>query len=490
MSKRYLLGLDNGGSLIKAALFDRDGRQIACESIPTPQDCPRPGFCERTPEVIREANFTLIRRMTDKYGADIAGVGICGHGKGLYLLDKSGTPMAPGIASTDNRALSVVEDWEADGTTARAYELTVQKVMACQPVSLLRWMKENDRTTYDRIGTILSVKDLVRFFLTGEAFAEYTDVSGTNLVNLWTGAYDDRLTDLFGIPEMSGCLPPIRSSDEVCGYVTEEAAAATGLPAGTPVAGGMFDIDACALSLGCTKAGDMCVIAGTWSINEMITDAPVSDGSVAMNSIFCDPAFRLAEESSATSAGNLEWFRAQWNVRDYGELEKLVSSVPTEECNAYWFPFLYASNLNPRARGSMVGLSGDMTLAHTARAVYEGVVFSHMTHCGAIFSSLGRPAEIRLAGGVVHSPTWTQMFADALGTPVRVMPDTELGAKGAAMAAGVACGWFADYKEAVASCVPEGSLLFPDDTMTKVYASKYAKYQKIADALDGVWADV
>ena len=80
MSNEYLLGLDNGGSLIKAALFDRAGNQIACESIPTPQDCPSTGFCQRTPESICKANFAVIRRLTDTYGDKIAALGIAGHG--------------------------------------------------------------------------------------------------------------------------------------------------------------------------------------------------------------------------------------------------------------------------------------------------------------------------------------------------------------------------------------------------------------------------
>ena len=85
--------------------------------------------------------------------------------------------------------------------------------------------------------------------LTGEAYAERTDYSGANLVNLHTGEYDPKLLDLFGL---SGCLeklPPLRNAADLCGKITEEAAKKTGLLPGTPVAGGAFDIDACALAV-------------------------------------------------------------------------------------------------------------------------------------------------------------------------------------------------------------------------------------------------
>ena len=68
---------------------------------------------------------------------------------------------------------------------------------------------------------------------------------------------------------------PLRGSAELCGKVTREAAAATGLREGTPVAGGLFDIDACALATGLTDPGLLCLIAGSWSINEYIAAAPV-----------------------------------------------------------------------------------------------------------------------------------------------------------------------------------------------------------------------
>ena len=73
----------------------------------------------------------------------------------------------------------------------------------------------------------------------------------------------------------------------------------------------MFDIDACALAVNVTDEENICMIAGTWSINEYLRKEPVTDGSVLMNSLFCLPEYYLIEESSPTSAGNNEWFIRQ-----------------------------------------------------------------------------------------------------------------------------------------------------------------------------------
>ena len=485
----YLLGLDHGGTVIKAALFDTDGRQIAVRSIKTPLETPEPGFTERPLKTIREANEAVIRELTSEYGNDIAAIGVSGHGKGLYLLGKDREVIYPGIVSTDSRALEYERQWNNDGTADRVYEKTVQKVLACQPVALLRWMKDKRRNVYDRIEYVMSVKDYVRFCLTGEITAEYSDISGSNLLNLRTMQPDPWLLRQFGIPEMIDALPPIVRSSEVCGTVSASAAAATGLREGTPVVGGMFDIDASAIAAGCIHEGDMCVIAGTWSINEYISGALHDDKSVSMYSVFCDPRFYLAEESSATSAGNLEWFRNCFKTDQYAQIDRLVSSVSPEESNVIYLPFLFASNEHPLAKASLIGLSSHHTEADVFRAVYEGVVFSHLTHINALLTS-ARPTKVRLTGGVVHSPVWTQMFADALGMELEIVQGTEMGAKGAAMAAGIGAGVYRDYEDAVSRTVSLFDKVCPNEARHAIYQQKYSHYRRVIDALNGVWDDL
>jgi L-xylulokinase len=437
---------------------------------------------------IWSANAKIIREITAECDGEITAVGLSGHGKGLYLLDRDLKPLRPGIGSTDSRALDYELMWNKDGTADKVYPMTAQKVLACQPVALLRWMKDNERENYDRIGWILSVKDYIRFCLTGNVNAEYTDISGTNLLNLRTKSYDMILLEAFSIPEMIDKLPEIKTSCEVCGTVTEKTAAETGLKAGTPVVGGMFDIDACAVAMGTIKSGDMCMIAGTWSINEYITDSLIDNKTVSMNSVYCDPRFYLAEESSAASAGNLEWIRGLIKDYSYDELDKLVERVSPAASKVFYLPFLYASNENPKAKATIIGLNGSHSTSNVLRAVYEGVAFSSLTHMRKLLASRETPPKsVKLAGGVVNSELWAQIFADTINLPLDIIGSVELGAKGAAMAAGVGAGVFTDYTDAVSKCVKIDRTVCPDPENAKIYAEKYTIYRKIADSLDGIW---
>ena len=311
---RYYIGLDNGGTTTKAAIFDSRGKQLGSCSMETAMLTPKPEFIERDMEEMWDANCSVVKGVLEKTGIspdDVAGIGVCGHGKGLYLWGKDGKPVRNGIISTDNRAYRYVDQWRADGTEEKVFALSCQHIMNCQPVALLAWLKDHEPDSYANIRYVFECKDYVRFRLTGEARGEITDYSGANLMNLHTRSYDRELLELYGIGEVADALPPLCRADEIAGYVTAEAAAKCGLKEGTPVVGGFFDINACAVASGVIYPDLLCMIAGTWSINEYVRTEPVLDGKVQMNSLFALPEYYLIEESSATSAGNNEWFVKQ-----------------------------------------------------------------------------------------------------------------------------------------------------------------------------------
>ena len=108
------------------------------------------------------------------------------------------------------------------------------------------------------------------------------------------------------------------------------------------------------------------------------------------------------------------------------------------------------------------------------RAVYEGVVFSHLTHVKKLLQNREAPKSIRLSGGAANSDVWVQIFADALQIPVDVIEDKELGAQGAAMAAGIAAGIYRDYGDAVKRTVKITKTVLPRPLYKEVYEEKYS----------------
>ncbi len=152
--EQYVVGLDNGGTVIKAAIFDTQGHEIAVASRQTPLLTPRPGYTERDMEDLWRSNGACIREAVEKSGlaaAQIEALAVSGHGKGLYAWGKDGQPAAKGIVSTDNRAWRIAERWRNDGTADALYPQLCQQLIPSQQAALLAWMKEAEPAAYDSI---------------------------------------------------------------------------------------------------------------------------------------------------------------------------------------------------------------------------------------------------------------------------------------------------------------------------------------------------
>ena len=495
---KYLVGIDNGGTVSKAAVFTADGRELAVACRPVSSIVKVPGWSERDMNVLWQDTAAAIREAIEKSGVnpnDIACVACTGHGNGLYLIDADGKPVRNGIYSSDGRAGSIVADWKARGIDAQALPKTAQCVWPAQPNALLAWLREHEPESIQKAASLLMAKDYTRFKLTGKVAMEHTDMSGTSLMNVVTGKYDDEILALFGITEMKRLLPPLIKSAELCGTITPVAAALTGLAVGTPVAGGLFDIDACGLASGCIDGSQLVMVAGTWGNNQYIAREPLIDKELFMSTIYSIPGWYLMLEGSPTGAGNLAWFVAEflgekkeqlaqsdqgsvWCWAD-AEVEGLLPAAD----DPVFLPFLYGSNVGAGYKACLLGMEHRHGRDRVMRAVYEGCIFAHNQHLERLCRFRPRPEVIRLTGGAAKSEVWVQMFADIFQVPVEVPGGTELGALGAAITASVACGLHGTYEKAVAAMTCVERRQEPNTALAGIYDERYNRYCMAIESL-------
>ena len=171
----------------------------------------------------------------------------------------------------------------------------------------------------------------------------------------------------------------------------------------------------------------------------------------------------------------------------YELCNEMVASASAEETTITFLPFLYGSNVGAGAKSCFVGLEGFHSRAHVVRAIYEGIVFGHNTHLQRLLNFRRPPEVIRFTGGAARSEVWVQMFADCFQIPVEIPAGTELGALGAAIAAGVAYGCYASYEEAVKEMTSIARRQEPDLANKEIYAAKYDRYKKVVAALAPIW---
>lgn len=500
---RYVMGIDNGGTSAKAAIYDMQGHEIAKANRSGELLTPRPFFTERSIPGLWETNCQVIREAIEKSGVDpkdIAAVACTGHGNGLYLMGKNMEPARNGIISTDARAASFIEKWYADPRwESEILPKTKQSMWAGQPMALLAWLNEHEPEVCDKTEYILMIKDVIRYFLTGEATMEITDVSGINFMNLDTLQYDLDLFKFFGIENWFDKLPPIIGSCEIGGYVTKYAAALTGLAEGTPVAGGIFDISSSPTAAGLSTVDQLFLVTGTWSINEYIADEPVVSPTLFSSTVYPMKDKWLICEASPTSASNLEWFINKFMVNEravckaggesiYDYCHNLIASTDPTESDLLFFPFIFGTNAAPNATACFLGATSFHEKKHFLRAVYEGVAFSsyyHIERLGKVNPNLHGP--VKITGGTTNSMVWMHLFADVLGMPLEIIDVKESGTLGMAMAAAVAAGEYKTIEEAMASMSSKGQILDYDEHNHEIYMEKYERYRDVMNLMAPVW---
>lgn len=495
----YLLGIDSGNTVTKAAVFDEEGRQQGVGSVNGTWTSPHPRWIEQDMNRVWENCRTAVRQAVEESGIrtkEIVGVGVAGHGDGVYLVDPSGRPVRPGILSMDSRAHKVVGCWEESGVADKTLEFNGQRPFAAFPPILLAWLKEHEPETMERTRWVLYVKDWLLYKLIGEYVTDPTQAS-SGFTDVRTQDYSERAFSVYDLEEVRGKLPRIAGCMEVVGKVTRGAAEATGLIPGIPVVAGAHDIHASAIGVGCLEPGNLTIIAGTWSINEVISAEPTFNDGVACRN-FVSPGRWMNISASPASATNLDWFvqrlcaseverAAGLGTSPFAFVDEEVRTVLEERSSVFYHPFLYGSPYGDEATGGFFGLRGWHTRGHLLRALLEGVVFNHKRHID-ILTSAFRVTRVRLAGGGARSEVWSQMFADVLGLPAEVADAEETGALGSAMCAGVGVGVYDSLKDATGEAFRLLRVHDPNPENRDRLAEAYGTYTALTDALGAVWS--
>jgi xylulokinase len=409
---------------------------------------------------------------------------------GAVLLDEQGSVVRPALIWCDVRTEKQCRNLTAKIGHERLIQLTCNPALANFTLTKLLWVRENEPQNWKRVRAVMLPKDYVRFRLTGERATDMADASGTLLLDVAHRRWSREMLQAAEIDER--LLPSLHESPDVCGKVSNQGAAETGLRAGTPVVAGAGDQAAGATGMGIVAPGTVSATVGTSGVVFAATDRPALDPRGRVHT-FCHAIPGRWHVMGVTQAAglSLRWFRDTFAAdssgarNSYDQLTAEAAKIPAGSDGLLWAPYLMGErtpHLDSSARGALVGLTASHTRAHVVRAILEGVAFS-LRDTFTLFSEMNVPAtSIRLGGGGARSPLWRQIQADVYGHAVEIVEAEEGAAYGAALLAGVGAGVWPSVDAACTATVRIAARVTPQAAAVAALNASYAAYRRVYPA--------
>jgi xylulokinase len=478
-----LLGIDIGTSSVKALLFDTaQARPVAAHGVEYPIHTPTPGWAEQDPDDYWRATIAAVRQVTAQAGRnDVAAISFSGQMHGTILLDADNRPLHRAIIWADTRSGTEVGRLVANFPAYASIAGTLPATGFL--IGTLSWLAAHQPDLLHRAARVILPKDYVRLMMTGSAATEVSDAAGSGAFAVARGEWATEIIASAGLP--FDLFPPVLQSTSVAGTLLPAAAEALGLPAGIPVIAGCGDQPAQAVGNGLIAPGAASVTVGTGG---QVCVPLQPQGALRTDErlhVFNHAVPGMCYVLGATlSAGlSLRWLRNLVGLQDmpnaYESLSAEAATVAPGADGLLFLPYLAGErtpHMDPRARGTFVGLSLHHTRAHLARAVMEGVCFA-LRQALEISLALSGPVNVVIvSGGGMESALWRQMMADVTGLPLQKSLMAEQACTGAALLAGVGAGVYNSLEAACHETVRRGTLTEPDAARHAFYDQQYAQF--------------
>ena len=374
----------------------------------------------------------------DGRAGDVVAVAVAAQQHGLVVLDGQGQVLRPAKLWNDTESAE-----DADRLVARLGASGWSEACGSVPVpaftvTKIAWLRRCEPDTFARIGHLLLPHDWLTYRLTGRFVTDRGDASGTGYWSPEEGRYRIDLLELIdGDTDWAGSLPTVLGPWDQAGSLTTEAAAALGLPVGTPVAAGTGDNMAGALGTG-LRPGEVAISIGTSGTVFAQSEQPVQDPTGAIAG-FADATGRYLPLVCTLNAALVTAAFGRLLSVDHSELDDLALAAPSGCDGLVLVPYLAGERTpnRPDATGTLEGIRSDVSRELLARAAFEGVVCSLLDGLDALEAAgvPTRTGRLVLLGGGARSSAYRQILATLAGRPVTVPYDDEIVSAGAAVQA-------------------------------------------------------
>ena len=457
---QYVGALDQGTTSTRFMIFDHSGQVVAIHQKEHEQIYPKPGWVEHDAAEIWSRSQEVITGALDKAkikATDLAAVGITNQRETTLVWDrKTGKAVHNAIVWQDTRTDTIINDFARDGGQDRLRAKVGLPLATYFSGPKVKWILDNvqgARAKAEAGDLIFGNMDTWCIWnLTGGVnggvhVTDVTNASRTMLMNLETLDWDNEILSLMGIPR--SMLPQIKASSEVYGK-------GVGTLAGIPIAGDLGDQQAALFGQTCFSAGEAKNTYGTGCFMLMNTGNKVVPSKSGLLTtlgykIGNKPAVYALEGSIAITGALVQWLRDNLGMIARSEEVEALAKTVDDNGGVYFVPAfsgLFAPYWRSEARGVIAGLTRYVNKGHIARAVLEATAWQTREVLDAMNADSGvELTALKVDGGMVFNELLMQFQSDVLGVPVIRPKVAETTALGAAYAAGLAVGFWAEVED-------------------------------------------
>jgi len=487
----YLLGYDIGSSSVKVCLIEASsGKIIASDFSPKKEMkimAANPGWAEQNPAEwwlnLKLAHESVMHE-SGISPEDIKGIGITWQMHGLILVDKDQNLLRPSIIWCDSRAVSYGEKaFQAIGTEKCLSHLLNSP--GNFTASKLAWVKENEPEIFEKIDKIMLPGDYIAMKLSGEIGMTIEGLSEGIFWDFKNNCISEDVINYYGIPK--SFFPEIIPTFGIQSTVSASAAQELGLKEGTPISYRAGDQPNNALSLNVFNPGEIASTAGTsgvvYGVLDQLEYDPLSRVNTFAHVNYTPEQTRLGVLLCINGTGILNsWLKHNFatSLSSYGDMNDLASLSPVGSKGLSIIPFGNGAERVLENRDTSCSMHGINFNIHSKgdilRAAQEGIVFSYEYGMN-IMRNMGMNIQVIRAGNanMFLSSIFRQSLASVSNAVIELY-DTD-GAVGAARAAGMGIGFYADSKEAFSS-LEKIAVIEPETEKREQYLEAYTRWKQ------------
>lgn len=509
MENRYVLTIDCGTQSVRALLFDEYGNlEAKVKKEFEPYFSPQPGFAEQDPELLWQGACEVCQSLKENYPSqweEIICVTVTTQRDTGINVDSEGNVLRPAIVWLDQRMA------KCEKPLSKRYNVMFSAVRMQKAIEVSRrksktnWIRENEPEIWEKTYKYLLLSGFFNYKLTGKMVDSVASQIGHIPFDYknkcWPKSKLNYRWELFGIERDK--LPELIEPGKIMGYITEEAAKATGIREGMPIVSSGSDKGCETLGTGCISLESANLSFGTTATVQTTSKFYFEPIKFMPAYPACIPGCYNPELEIFRGYWMISWFKKEFCAKEVVQakekgvspeslLNERLSEIPPGSqglmLQPYWGPGLKM----PDAKGAIIGFGDVHTRVHIYRAIIEGINYGLLDGIEKIEKKAKTKIKrIMVSGGGSQSEGICQITADMFNRPVYKSTTYETSGLGAAIIGFMALGVYKTYEEAVEKMVHYSNVFYPNKENADIYSKLFHRvYKKIYLKLCGLYSEI